>query len=79
MLDEDPDLDFAGCEPNDFHQTLLHAGGREVSVEDIENWWRKPIPTQVAKSFIRRKLLNRFCLVTNQERVAAVALRTRWW
>ena len=37
MLDEDPDRDFAGLEPNDFHQTLLRAGVREVSVEDVEN------------------------------------------
>ena len=28
MLDEDPDLDFKGFEPNDFHQTLLRAGER---------------------------------------------------
>ena len=28
MLDEDYDLDFAGFEPNDFHQSLLHAGKR---------------------------------------------------
>ena len=38
MLDEDPDLDFAGFEPNCFHQTLLCAGGSEVSVKDVENW-----------------------------------------
>ena len=47
-MDEDPDLDFAGFEPNDLHQTLLHAGEshageshageREVSVKDVENW-----------------------------------------
>ena len=38
MLDEDPELDFPGFEPNDLHQTLLSAGEREVSVEDVENW-----------------------------------------
>ena len=38
MLDEDPDVDFARFELNDFHQTLLHAGGREVCVKDAENW-----------------------------------------
>ena len=37
MLDEHPDLHFAGLEPNDFHQTLLCAGEREVCVEDVEN------------------------------------------
>ena len=26
MLDEDPDLDFAGHEPNNFDQTLMRAG-----------------------------------------------------
>ena len=31
ILDEDPDLDFAGFELNDFHQTLLHAGEKSVS------------------------------------------------
>ena len=38
MLNEDPDLCFAGLEPNDFHQTLLRAGEREISFEDAENW-----------------------------------------
>ena len=28
MLDEDPDLDFAGFELNDFHQALLRPGDR---------------------------------------------------
>ena len=38
MLDEDPKLDSAGFEPNDFHQSLLRAGEREVSVDDVEIW-----------------------------------------
>ena len=38
MLHEDPDLDYAGLEPNDFHQTLLCAGEREVSAKDVGNW-----------------------------------------
>ena len=38
MLDEDPDQDFAGFEPNDFLLALLRAGEKEVSVEDEENW-----------------------------------------
>ena len=37
MLDEDPDRYFSWFEPNDFHQTSLRAGVREVSVEDLEN------------------------------------------
>ena len=37
MLDKDPDLDCAGLEPNDLHQTSLHTGDGEVSVEDVEN------------------------------------------
>ena len=41
MLDEDPDLHFAGFERNDFHQTLLRAGEREVCVEDDENLLEK--------------------------------------
>ena len=28
MLDEDRDVDFAGFEPNYFHQILLHTGER---------------------------------------------------
>ena len=36
-MDEDPDPDFAGFEPNDFHQTLLRNEEREVSVEYVEN------------------------------------------
>ena len=35
MLDEDPELDFAGLEPNDFHQTSLRAVEKEVSIEDV--------------------------------------------
>ena len=38
MLNEDLDLDFAGFEASDFHQTLMRAGEREVSVKDVENW-----------------------------------------
>ena len=38
ILFKDSDLDFAGLERKDFHQTLLRAGEREVSVEDVENW-----------------------------------------
>ena len=37
-MKEDPDLDFAGFEPNYIHQTLLHAGMKEVSDKDVENW-----------------------------------------
>ena len=37
ILDDDPDLDFAGLELNGFHQALLRAGERVVSVEDVEN------------------------------------------
>ena len=37
MLVEDSDQDFAWLEPNDFHQTSLRAGEREVCVEDVEN------------------------------------------
>ena len=39
MLDEDADLDFAGFEPNDGHQALLHAGEIDVSVKDFEKWF----------------------------------------
>ena len=35
MLYEDSDLDFAGHEPNYFHQTLLRAGEREFNVKGI--------------------------------------------
>ena len=38
MLDEDPYIHFAGLKPNDFHQTLLCDGERDISVEDVENW-----------------------------------------
>ena len=38
MLDEDSDLDFAGSEPNDYRQTFVCAGEREVCVEGAENW-----------------------------------------
>ena len=79
MLDEDPDLDFAGFEPNDFQQ-LLCVLEREMSESKmLKTGWKKEIPTLVTKSFLRRKLWNRFWLVTNQERVAAVTLWTRWW
>ena len=37
-MDDDPDLYFAGLERNDLQHTLLRAGEREVSVEDVENW-----------------------------------------
>ena len=58
MLDEDLDLHFAGFEPHDFQM--------------LKTVCRKMIPTMVTKSFLRRKLQNRFRLATNQERVAAV-------
>ena len=38
MLNKDPDIDFAGFERNGFHQLILRAVEREVSVEDVENW-----------------------------------------
>ena len=41
MLDKDSDQDFARLEPSDFHQTLLCAGEREVSVKDVENWFEE--------------------------------------
>ena len=39
ILDEDPDLDFAGIKPNDFHQSSLCAWERELIDEDVENWF----------------------------------------
>ena len=36
MLDEDPDQAFTVYEVNDFRQTPLRVGEREVSVEDVE-------------------------------------------
>ncbi|KAK3886656.1 hypothetical protein Pcinc_009210 [Petrolisthes cinctipes] len=38
LLDEDPELNFLGFEPQDYHQSLLSAGERGVSLEDVENW-----------------------------------------
>ena len=35
MLDKDTDLHFAGLELNDFHQILLRAGEREVSIKNV--------------------------------------------
>ena len=79
MLDEDSDLDFVGLDPNDSHQTLLCDWGVTSVLKMLKTGWRKTIPALVNKSFLRRKLLNRFWLVNNLERVAAVTQWTRWW
>ena len=39
LLDQDPQLDFQGSSPEDFHQIFLHTGETYVAVEDVENWF----------------------------------------
>ena len=36
-VDEVPDLEFAGFEPNYYYQNILRAGEREVIVDNVEN------------------------------------------
>ena len=38
LQDTDPELDFDGFEPKDFHRVFQVCGEREVSLEDVDNW-----------------------------------------
>ena len=38
LQDIDPDLDFEGFEPKDFHRVFQACREREVSLDDIETW-----------------------------------------
>ena len=79
MLDDDPDLHFAGLEPNDFHRNFVCAVERDVCVKDVENCLEEDDSDPCYQVLSTEKLRNRFWLMTNQERIAAVTQRTRWW
>ena len=72
MLGEDPDLSSQGLNRMIFTKRYCVLARERLVSKMLQTGWRKRIPTLVSKSFLRRKSLNRFWLVTNQGRVAAV-------
>ena len=79
MLEEDSDLDIAGPMRNDFHKTLLRDGEKEDSVEDVENRLEENDSEPGYQVLSTEEITTRYWLMSNQERVAAVTQRTRWW
>ena len=74
MLDVNPELDFEGFEPQDFHSLLQANGEWAVMVEDVEN---------DATLGIKRSLLARLPTLSKrnvhrQTTAAVVSQRRRW-